>query len=116
MIAPLRSARVVAGLLIVLLMLVCALGAPWLASHDPDEQDLVAMLLPAVGQQGGDWAHLLGTDGLGRDVASRLLYGARVAMLVAGTASLGAAVVGASLAYVAGYLGGVGGLGDRAGD
>ncbi len=106
MIAPLRSARVVAGLLIVLLMLVCALGAPWLASHDPDEQDLVAMLLPAVWQQGGDWAHLLGTDGLGRDVASRLLYGARVAMLVAGTASLGAAVVGASLAYVAGYLGG----------
>ena len=104
--APLRSARVVVGLLIVLLMLVCALGAPWLAPHDPDEQDLIAMLLPAVWQQGGDWGHVLGTDGLGRDVLSRLLYGARVAMMVAVTASLGAAAAGAGLAYVAGYLGG----------
>ena len=106
MIPHLRSARVIVGLLIVLLMLVCAIAAPWLAPHDPDEQDLIAMLLPAVWQQGGDWAHLLGTDGLGRDVLSRLLYGARVAMMVAVTASLGAAVVGAVLAYVAGYLGG----------
>ncbi len=102
----LRSARVIAGLLLAGLVLTCALAAPWLAPHDPDEQDLIAMLLPAVWQAGGDHAHLLGTDGLGRDVLSRLLYGARVAMTVALTAALGAAVMGATLAYIAGYLGG----------
>ena len=101
-----RSGRVVAGLLLASLVLVCALAAPWLAPHDPDEQDLIATLLPAVWQAGGDRVHLLGTDGLGRDVLSRLLFGARLAMTVAVTASLGAMVAGATLAYVAGYLGG----------
>ena len=103
---PLRSARVIAGLLLAIAILFCALAAPWLAPHDPDEQDLIAMLLPAVWQQGGNAAHLLGTDGLGRDVLSRLLHGARIAMTVAVTASLGAMVLGATLAYTAGYLGG----------
>ena len=98
MIRALRSARVVAGLSVVVLMAVCAIAAPALAPHDPDEQDLLAMLLPAMWQQGGDGAHVLGTDGLGRDVLSRLLYGARVAMTVAVTASLGAAAAGAGLA------------------
>ncbi len=101
-----RSARVLAGLGLAALMLVCAMAAPWLAPHDPDEQDLLAMLLPAAWQAGGDETHLLGTDGLGRDVLSRLLYGARVAMTVAVTASFGAALAGAITAYVAGYLGG----------
>ena len=102
----LRSGRVIAGLLIAGLVLFCAISAPWLAPHDPDEQDLLATLLPAVWQTGGDRAHFLGTDGLGRDVLSRLLYGARMAMTVAVTASLGAMTAGAILAYVAGYLGG----------
>lgn len=102
----LSSGRVLAGLLLVILVLTCALAAPWLAPHDPDEQDLLAMLQPALWQAGGDPAHLLGTDSLGRDVLSRLLFGARIAMTVAVTASLGALVAGATLAYIAGYLGG----------
>ncbi len=102
----LSSGRVLAGLVLVILVLTCAIAAPWIAPHDPDEQDLIAMLLPAVWQAGGDASHLLGTDGLGRDVLSRLLHGARIAMTVAVTASLGALIAGATLAYIAGYLGG----------
>ena len=103
---PLASARVLAGLAIAIIVLTCALTAPWLAPHDPDEQDLLAQLLPTAWQQGGDPSHLLGTDSLGRDLLSRLLHGARVAMTVAITASTGAALLGATLAYIAGYLGG----------
>ena len=102
----LKSGRVIAGLLLATIILTCAIAAPWLAPHDPDDQDLIATLLPAMWQAGGDASHPLGTDGLGRDVLSRLLYGARVAMTVALTASLGAALAGATLAYIAGYLGG----------
>ena len=80
--------------------------APLIAPHDPDEQDLLTTLLPAAWQAGGDFSHLLGTDALGRDVLSRLLFGARVAMTVALAASLGAMIAGSVLAYIAGYLGG----------
>jgi peptide/nickel transport system permease protein len=64
------------------------------------------MLLPPAWVPNGDSAYLLGTDSLGRDVLSRLIYSARVAMLVAVFASLGAMLVGATLAYIAGYFGG----------
>ena len=102
----LRSSRTVAGLVLVGAILLAALLAPWLAPHDPDEQNLLTTLLPASWQPGGDPSYLLGTDGLGRDVLSRLLYGGRVAMTVALTASLGAMAIGAVMAWVAGYLGG----------
>jgi peptide/nickel transport system permease protein len=102
----LRSGRVMAGLALAGGVLVLALLAPWIAPANPDDQDLLATLMPAAWQAGGSAAHLLGTDGLGRDVVSRLLYGGRVAMTVALTASFGAMLAGAALAYVAGYLGG----------
>ena len=102
----LRSARVLAGLAIILIICICALFAPYLAPHDPNDQDLIATLLPPVWVTGGDAAHLLGTDSLGRDVLSRLIYGARVAMTVAVFASFGAMLLGAVLAYIAGYFGG----------
>ena len=62
----LRSGRVIAGLTVALLVLGCAMLAPLLAPHDPDEQNLLTTLLPAAWQTGGDHAYLLGTDGLGR--------------------------------------------------
>jgi len=101
-----RSARVIMGLIVVLLILSCAVFAPLIAPHDPNEQNLVSMLLPPAWAQGGDPSFLLGTDSLGRDVLSRLIYGARVAMLVAVFASLGAMILGATLAYIAAYFGG----------
>jgi len=101
-----RSGRVITGLIIIAAILVCAVFAPWLAPHDPNEQNLLAALAPPAWLEGGDPAFPLGTDSLGRCVLSRLLYGARVAMTVAVLASLGAMVIGAVLAYLAGYFGG----------
>jgi peptide/nickel transport system permease protein len=103
----LRSGRVIAGLMIVSLLGLAALLAPVIAPHDPNEQNLLAILLPPAWADGGDANFLLGTDSLGRDVASRLIYGARVAMTVAVVAAFGAMAIGAFLAYVAGYFGGL---------
>lgn len=102
----LRSGRVLTGLAIVLFMSFLALFAPWLAPNDPGEQDLIATLLPPAWAAGGDAMYPLGTDSLGRCVLSRLIYGARVALTVALLASVGAMVIGAVLAHVAGYFGG----------
>jgi peptide/nickel transport system permease protein len=102
----LRSGRVLIGLTIVAALAICALLAPQIAPHDPNEQNLLTTFLPPVWMQDGDRAYLLGTDSLGRDILSRLIYGARVAMMVAVFASFGAMIVGATLAYVAGYFGG----------
>jgi peptide/nickel transport system permease protein len=101
-----RSARVLIGLSIILVVLLAAVFAPLLAPHDPNDQNLVSTLLPPAWLPGGDPEFLLGTDSLGRDVLSRLIYGARVAMTVAVVASFGAMLLGGVLAHVAGYFGG----------
>src|SRR5580704_4728549 len=102
----LRSGRVVAGLLIVVLVALAAVLAPLVAPNDPQEQHLVATLLPPAWSPRGEAAFPLGTDSLGRCVLSRLIYGARVATTVAIFASLGAMLLGAVLAHLAGYCGG----------
>jgi peptide/nickel transport system permease protein len=102
----LRSPRVVVALGIILCIGGCALFAPFLAPHDPGEQNLISILLPPAWASGGDPAFPLGTDSLGRCVASRLIYGARTAMLVAVFASLGAMLIGSLLAHISGYFGG----------
>ena len=89
------------------LLLVLALAAPWLAPHDPLEQDLMSATLPPWGFPGADAAHWLGTDDLGRDVLSRLVYGARIALLVSVSAASIAAAVGTVLGLLAGFFGGV---------
>jgi peptide/nickel transport system permease protein len=101
-----KSGRVVAGLLLVLMVASGAALAPWLARHDPGEQDLLAVLLPPSWMRGGDPSYFLGTDSLGRDNWARLLFGARTALTVAVLSAAGAAVVGTILAHLAGYLGG----------
>ena len=104
--AWLRNARSLVGVTILTLVLGAALLAPWLAPHDPNEQDLINTLLPPFWVPGADAAYPLGTDSLGRDILSRLLFGARVAMTVAICATLGASLLGGLLAHVAGYFGG----------
>lgn len=90
----------------VLLLLGLALLAPLLAPWQPEEQDLLNILQPPVWVAGGGSAHPLGTDSLGRDVLSRLIWGARTAMTVALAAALGAAVLGCVFGHLAGYFGG----------
>lgn len=102
----LRSPRVLIALGMVLSIGACAIFAGSLAPHDPGEQNLLSILTPPIWQAGGDPNFPLGTDSLGRDVLSRLIYGARTALLVAFFASLGAMIIGTILAYFSGYFGG----------
>lgn len=88
------------GLLLSLLVLLAALAAPWLASADPTSQNLAVRLAAPSSQ------HWMGTDQLGRDILSRILYGARVSMLVSISVVLGSGIVGLAIGSVAGYLGG----------
>jgi peptide/nickel transport system permease protein len=91
---------------IIVVMIVAAILAPIIAPHSPIEQSLPDKLLPPAWQEGGSTKHLLGTDTLGRDVLSRLLYGARVSLTVAAAALLAGGGVGLALGIVAGYAGG----------
>ena len=106
-IRALRSPRVVIALILILGIGFCALFAPLIAPHDPQEQNLLSILAPPAWLPDGDAAFPLGTDSLGRCVLSRLIYGARTAMTVAIFASLGAMIIGSILAHVSGYFGGV---------
>ena len=80
--------------------------APLIAQHDPYVGSLADRLMPPAWLPGGNSAYFLGTDVLGRDILSRLLYGARVSLLVATLAVAGAAIVGSAIGIVAGYVGG----------
>jgi len=102
----LRSARVLIALGMIFCIACCAVFAGYLAPHDPGDQNLLAILTPPAWAEGGDPSYPLGTDSLGRCVLSRLIYGARTAMLVAVFASLGAMIIGSILAHVSGYFGG----------
>jgi peptide/nickel transport system permease protein len=101
-----RSPLASAGALIVGLVIVAALAAPLLAATDPIDQDLTIVLKPPFWLPDGSLMHPLGTDHLGRDVYSRLVYGARISLTISVlAASLGAAV-GVAAGLVAGYVGG----------
>ena len=85
-----RQPRVLIGGGILLIVALAALFAPWVAPHDPLEQDLLHMLAPPMWAPEGDKAFPLGTDSLGRCVLSRVIYGSRVALIVAVVSALGA--------------------------
>jgi ABC-type dipeptide/oligopeptide/nickel transport system permease subunit len=94
------------GASLVGILALVALLAPWIAPHDPIEQDLMSAQLPPAWINGGDTAYLLGTDSLGRCVLSRLIYSARTAVAVALIAASLAAVIGIALGLIAGSFGG----------
>ena len=83
-----------------------AIFANLLAPHNPEIGSLTARFKPPVWQTGGSAKYLLGTDQLGRDVLSRLIFGARVSMAVGFTAVIFAGTVGTTLGIISGYLGG----------
>ena len=101
-----RQPRVLVGGGILLVVALAALLAPWVAPHDPLEQDLLHMLAPPMWAPNGDQSFPLGTDSLGRCVLSRVIYGSRVALTVATVSAFGAMLAGSVLALLGGYFGG----------
>jgi peptide/nickel transport system permease protein len=89
------------GLLILAALVFIALFAPVLAPHDPFEQDLSARLTPP-----GEDGYILGSDSLGRDILSRLMYGSRITLYIVALVALMAPIVGLLVGTAAGYLGG----------
>ena len=87
-----------------LLLVAAALFAPWISPHEPMEQSLLNQLLPPAWASGGERTYLLGTDSLGRDLFSRLLWGARPALLVMLLGAAASALVGVTLGVLAGYF------------
>lgn len=93
-------------MLILLIIALLAIFADVLAPYDPQYGSLSLRYRPPAWQEGGSMAHLLGTDHVGRDVLSRLIFGARVSMIVGITAVLVAGSIGTLLGILSGYLGG----------
>jgi peptide/nickel transport system permease protein len=96
----------VLGIALLCAIIAVALLAPLIAPYDPYEQDLARRLIPPIWYQQGSWAHLLGTDNLGRDYLSRLIYGARISLLIALAVMVISGLIGSALGLAAGYFGG----------
>ena len=94
------------GAVILGLIVFTAVLAPLVAPHDPYAQNLNARLLPPIWHAEGAWSHPLGTDKLGRDYLSRLIYGARISLLIGFSVALMSGLIGTALGVMAGYLGG----------
>jgi peptide/nickel transport system permease protein len=91
---------------ILLLIVLMAVFAPLVAPHDPYLQDLTRRLIPPVWHEAGIWTHPLGTDGLGRDYLSRIIYGARVSLVIGISTALLSGIIGCALGVTAGFFGG----------
>jgi len=96
----------IVGGIMVLLIFLMAVFAPVIAPHDPFHQDLSLRMIPPVWNEKGTWNYPLGTDNLGRDYLSRLVYGCRISLLIGFSCMMIAAVIGAMLGLTAGYFGG----------
>jgi len=98
-----RNKTAVVGLIIIVLFLLTALFAPYISPYDPLEASLYDQLKPPVWHETGTWKNILGTDDLGRDILSRIIWGARVSLIVA-VVSVGLAfILGTLLGAVSGY-------------
>lgn len=94
------------GMVLIVGLVFMALAAPLLAPYDPGAQDLRARLQPPAISEKGSWSHVLGTDHLGRDVLSRVIYGSRVSLLVGAAVVMIAGAFGVVMGLLAGYCGG----------
>jgi peptide/nickel transport system permease protein len=96
----------VAMIILVFLLVIPGLFAEWVAPHDPIKGSLAARLKPPMWEKGGTSTYPLGTDKVGRDVLSRIIYGARVSLRVSLEAIIVSGVIGTTLGLLAGYFGG----------
>jgi peptide/nickel transport system permease protein len=88
------------GLVIFLIVAIAAIAAPLLSPHDPVEQNILAKLRPPTAE------HLVGTDAFGRDILSRLLYGARISLVIGFVSTIAAMLIGSLIGILAGWYGG----------
>ena len=102
----LENKGAVFGLIMVLGVIFSAIFAPLISPHDPILQDVEKRLLPPLGQAGADPNYLLGTDQLGRDIVSRLIYGARISIVVSVSAVVFSAFLGTIIGLFSGFYGG----------
>jgi peptide/nickel transport system permease protein len=94
------------GFVLLLVLVLSVVFAPWIAPYDPAAQSLGDRLVPPAWMEGGSSTHILGTDNLGRDVLSRLIFGARISLLVGTSVVVIAGIVGVLAGLVSGYKGG----------
>jgi peptide/nickel transport system permease protein len=97
---------IILGCFLLLIIILMAALAPVLAPHDPYHQVLLNRLKPPFWMTGGSWTHPLGTDHLGRDYLSRLMFGAQISLLIGLATALISGCIGVFLGLVAGYFGG----------
>lgn len=94
------------GFTLIVLIILAAIFAPLLAPYDPAAQSVIGRLKPPVWQAKGDWSHFLGTDQLGRDILSRLIFGARTSLIVGVCVVALAGAFGVTIGLLAGFRGG----------
>lgn len=102
----LRHGGLLVGLGLLAVIALAAFAAPLLSPYDPYSQDLSRRLIPPIWQPQGTWSHVLGTDKLGRDYLSRLLFGARISLLIGISSAVLSGLIGTTLGMVAGFFGG----------
>ncbi|MBR3370846.1 MAG: ABC transporter permease [Rhodobacteraceae bacterium] len=90
--------------IVVVLFILMAVFAPWIAPNDPYATNLFFRLQPPVWMEGGDWAYPLGADSLGRCILSRIIYGARISIFIGAAVILVATSIGILAGLAAGYL------------
>ncbi len=95
------------GAVIIVVVFLTSAFAPWVAPSEPLAVDLARRLQPPVWMDGGTWAYPLGTDEMGRDILSRLIYGSRISMAVGLSAVTISASIGVLLGLIAGFYGGL---------
>ncbi|MDB6454535.1 ABC transporter permease [Falsirhodobacter sp. 20TX0035] len=94
------------GAVLLGLIFLMAVFAPWIAPYDPLKQDMLHRTVSPFWLKGADWAHPLGTDGLGRDYLSRIIHGARISLLIGIFTVICSGIIGTVMGVLAGYFGG----------
>lgn len=99
-----RNRLAMASVIVVMIFVIMAVAAPLVAPQDPNETDLFRRLQPPAWIEGGDWAFVLGCDGLGRDILSRIIYGARISIFIGVAVIVLATGIGILAGLAAGYF------------
>ena len=107
MVAQARQYPLLSLLVFLFVLVTPAIFADFIAPHDPIRGNILERLMPPAWLDGGSWNHPLGTDKLGRDMLSRIIFGARISLTIAVISIICGGIVGTTLGLIAGYFGGL---------